>query len=179
MFRTRAVRWISPAAVFVLAAGATFTAVLVRELPPQAQETAQSELTASAPASDLGLRVDSDGDRLSLSWNRRNPLVLSATGGSLLIEDGSQHREIHLDSSQIADGSVSYRPISSDVTFRLKVIGKEQSATGSMRVLDGVSAPSPKATAALGVIRPKVTSALAQEDFLSKTSVSEFSTGSR
>lgn len=136
--------------MFVLAAGSTFAVILLRELPFAPQDVIGPSLLAAASDSELQLRVDSDGDRLSVNWNRRNPLVLSASGGTLLIEDGSQHREVHLDSSQMADGSVSYKPISNDVTFRLKISGKQGSNTASVRVLDGTMVSALKPAAGLG-----------------------------
>jgi TonB family protein len=81
--------------------------------------------------------VETQGDRLLLSWNRRNPAVASAASGVLQIFDGTQHREVRLEGGQVADGSVLYKPLSPDVTFRLEVHGAGQSsAMGSMRVLD-------------------------------------------
>jgi TonB family protein len=85
--------------------------------------------------------VETQGDRLLLSWNRRNPAVASAAGGVLQIFDGTEHREVRLDGGQVADGSVLYKPSSPDVTFRLEVHGAGQSsAMGSMRVLDATAA---------------------------------------
>ncbi len=137
----------------MLAAAGTFIAVAVRERTPDPQELAETAPRLPESDSNLGLRVDSDGDRLSLSWNRRNPLVRSAVGASLVIEDGSQHREVRLDSSQLTNGAVSYKPVSNDVTFRLRVNGKRGSNADSMRVLDGTSFPASKPIAALGAAR--------------------------
>ncbi len=129
-------RCFPPALVFVFAAGATFALILLREtrsdLPPV------STLIQKMPAAgDLGLKVDSEGSRLVLRWNQQNPLMLSAKGATLLIQDGSQQRTIHLEASQLADGSVAYKPVSNDVSFRLEVNSPEGSGTASMRVLDG------------------------------------------
>jgi hypothetical protein len=134
----------------VLAAGSTFAVILLRELPSTLPEVVESGIRAMTPDSGLRLRVASDGDRLSVNWNRRDPLVLTATGGTLLIEDGAQRRDVHLDSGQMADGSVSYKPISNDVTFRLEINGKEGSDTASVRVLDGTMVTASKPPAGLG-----------------------------
>jgi len=91
------------------------------------------------PGSGLNLRVRNEDDRLRLSWNQRNHAVASATDATLQIFDGQTTREIALDGRQVADGSVLYRPLTNDVTFRLVVRGDQGSATGSVRLLDGLS----------------------------------------
>ncbi len=80
-----------------------------------------------------------EDDRLRLSWNERNRAVASATDATLQIFDGQLSREIHLDGRQVADGSVLYRPLTNDITFRLEVRGGEGSTSGSVRILDGLS----------------------------------------
>ena len=116
--------WGRYAAVFAIATGAIFVAL---EL-----------FRAVLPNTELGLQAESKGEGILLSWNRRNPIVQSAMGGNLQIEDGKQHREVHLDAEQIANGALLYRPSSDDVTFRIELRG-ERGATirRSMRVLDG------------------------------------------
>jgi len=90
------------------------------------------------PDREMDLRAESKGGSILLSWNRLNPIVQSATGGSLQIDDGAQHREVQLDAEQIVNGSLLYRPVSDDVTFRIEMRG-ERGATirRSLRVLDG------------------------------------------
>lgn len=131
-------RWFPPALVFTLAATATFAIVLLREAPPELHPVG-TLLHRAQLTSDFGLKVDSQNGRLVLSWNRQNPFLLSATGGNLLIQDGSQQRAIHLDPAQLADGLVAYKPASHDVSFRLEVSGPQGSGAASMRVLDGTS----------------------------------------
>jgi hypothetical protein len=91
------------------------------------------------PGTGLNLRVRNEDDRLRLSWNERNRAVASASDATLQIFDGQLSREIHLDGRQVADGSVLYRPLTNDITFRLEVRGGEGSTSGSVRVLDGLS----------------------------------------
>jgi hypothetical protein len=113
------------------------------------------------PAPGLGLRVESQGDRLLLSWNRHHPAVRNSKGGLLQIDDGPKRRQIILDSAQILNGSVLYRPTSDDVTFRLEVEGmRDGKVSESMRVLEAagpgtldVSAPQ-AATAVPSASRP-------------------------
>lgn len=142
-------RWFPPALVFFLAAIGTFAIVLLREATPDLPSVS-TLLHRTASPNELGLKVDSEGDRLVLSWNRQNPLMLSATRASLLIQDGAQRRTIHLDTGQLQDGSVAYKPVSNDVSFRLEVSGPEASGAASMRVLDGTSMTAAKPASAPG-----------------------------
>lgn len=117
--------------------------ILLREglwNPSSLSETAQNRVPAGR---DLGLRVGSQGDRLVLTWNRQSSPLLYAARGVLMIQDGSQHREVLLDASQLGDGSVSYKPISNDVSFRLEVRGPDGLSVAGIRVLDGSSVAAP------------------------------------
>jgi TonB family protein len=96
------------------------------------------------PGTELNLRVRTEDDRLRLSWNLRNRAVATASDATLQIFDGAQHRDVHLDGRQVADGSVLYRPETNDVTFRLEVRGEQSTATGSVRVLDGLLGRRPE-----------------------------------
>jgi hypothetical protein len=136
-------KWSPPILVFIMAAGGTFAVILLREGPQSSSYPKEATRRAPIPSVDLGLRVGSDGERLLLSWNRQNPFLLSATGGTLVIQDGSQHREIHLDAEQLGGGSVAYKPLSNDVSFQLEVNGPQGSGTATMRVLDGTSVATP------------------------------------
>lgn len=102
-------------------------------------------LRAFLPSAGLGLRVEVQGDRLLINWDRRSPLIRSALDGVLRIEDGEQRRALYLDSSQVAAGSILYKPASGDVTFRLEV-QSEQGArmVESVRVLDSLKPPLTK-----------------------------------
>jgi TonB family protein len=138
--RRSGVPWLSTALVFVMFSAITFAVLAVKGTQSGNGKLAQI-MRVIFPSGDLGLRVESQGDRLLLSWNRRNAAVASATDGVLQIFDGTQHREVRLDGGQVADGSVLYKPLSPDVTFRLEVHGTGQrSAMGSMRVLDATAA---------------------------------------
>jgi TonB family protein len=137
--RRSGVPWLSTALVFVTFSAITFALLAVKGTQLGNGKLAQI-MGVIFPSGDLGLHVETQGDRLLLSWNRRNPAVASAADGVLQIFDGTQHREVRLDGSQVADGSVLYKPLSPDVTFRLEVHGTGQSsAMGSMRVLDATA----------------------------------------
>jgi len=137
--RRSGVPWLSTALVFVTFSAITFVVLAVKGTESGNGRIAQI-MRVIFPSGDLGLRVESQGDRLLLSWNRRNAAVASASDGMLQIFDGTLHREVKLDGGQVADGSVLYKPLSQDVTFRLEVHGAEQgSAMGSIRVLDATA----------------------------------------
>jgi len=138
-------KWFPPVLVFIMAAGGTFAVILLREGLGSSNYPKEPTRRAPMPSMDLGLRVGSDGERLLLSWNRQNPLLLAATSGTLVIQDGSQHREIHLDTGQLGGGSIAYKPLSNDVTFQLEVSGPQGSGAATMRVLDGTSMATPPA----------------------------------
>jgi hypothetical protein len=139
--KKRRVPWVSSAILFALAAGATFAVLLLRGLP---SGNIPLFLRPLLPDTRLGLKVEGQGDRVLLSWNRRNSVVRSAVGGTLHIDDGAQHRDVPLDASQVENGAVLYRPGSGDVMFRLEVRG-QQGATvvESTRVLDGRAGTTP------------------------------------
>jgi TonB family protein len=89
------------------------------------------------------LHAESRGESLVLSWNRRNPVVAASSGAVLTITDGRKHFERSLDPDLVAEGVVSYRPVTGDVTFQLRVTGADQTiAFGKLRVLDANSPAS-------------------------------------
>lgn len=138
--------WLSSAILFALFAGATFAFLFVHGLPSGSATPAF--LRTFLPDSGLGLRVQTQGDRVLLSWNRRNSVVRSATQAILHIDDGSQHRDVKLDAGQAVNGAVLYRPKSDDVTFRLEVRNQQGAAAAeSIRVLDGAGNTPPDVSA--------------------------------
>ena len=156
--------WISSAVIFAVAAGLTFGLVYTGGL--SSGDNLPGFLKGLFPAPKLGLHLESQGDRVLLSWNRHHPAVRNAKGGVLQIDDGPQHRLVSLDAAQVSNGSVLYRPNSDDVTFRLEV----ESAQGgkvseSMRVLEAakpstldLSAPAPNASVSRATEPPGQTS---------------------
>jgi hypothetical protein len=133
-------RWISSAIVFMVAAAATFAVILLFAVT---QEPSPSQTQRVVPQNvRLALHVEGQGDRLVLSWDRQNPIVMAAVGAVLRIRDGTTDREIHLDAGQLANGLVSYKPLSDDVNFRLEVQSAERFVSASLRVLDGTKMSS-------------------------------------
>ncbi len=136
--KERGVPWISSAALFLLVAAITFVFLYARGIRSGNGIVVPRIIRTIFPGAGLGLRVEGHEDRLLLSWNQRSPIVIGAREAILAIDDGSQHREVHLGSDQLADGSVLYKPASDDVAFRLEVRGNQGSTTAeSIRVLDG------------------------------------------
>jgi protein TonB len=125
------------AAFFVLVAGGTFAAFYFRQTSADQVRVAPAVIHATVPVSSLQMHVQPEGDRVLVSWNPRASGVQNATGGLLTIADSGEQREFSLDASQAANGSVLYRPVSDDVSFRLQI----RDASGavfndSLRVLD-------------------------------------------
>lgn len=131
--------WISISLVFLLFSSITFAVLAILGLESGSGKLAQI-VRVIFPGTDLGVHVDSQGDKLLLSWNRRNPAVATASDAVLQIFDGAGHREIRLDSGQVANGAVLYKPVSNDVTFRLEIHGNDHTTVmGSLRVLDATA----------------------------------------
>lgn len=134
------VPWFSSAILFAIAAGGTFAFLVFGGVP---SASSGSFWRAILPDAGLNLRVEGQGDRVLLSWNRRNSEVRSAAGAILHIDDGNQHRDVHLDAAQVENGAVLYRPNSDDVSFRLAVRGQDGTvAAENLRVLDSARAPA-------------------------------------
>ena len=134
--------WLWAVVLFVATSAAVFTYLLFGGLQTDGGRIGQA-LRGAFQSGDLNLHVRTDDDRLRLTWNQHNPAVAAATAATLQIFDGQEHREVHLDGRQVADGLVLYRPLTNDVTFRLVVHGQQGEVTGSVRVLDGLGAQQP------------------------------------
>jgi outer membrane biosynthesis protein TonB len=112
--------------------------------------------TTQVADTSLGLKVENNSGQLQLSWNRTAPLVLSATRGTLTINDGDHKEDVDLDLATLHTGSVDYAPISNDVSFRLEVVdqksGKSQAET--VRRLTGRPSAAIAATTTPGQQEP-------------------------
>lgn len=126
--RTNRLFWVLPAAVLLFTAEITFivTSIYARTLV-HARTSDIPVVVEPPPAlpilreARLGLRVDVQPGGLRVSWTPEVSVVQSASQATLRIDEALQHRDIHLDPSQMADGSILYRPSSDDVTFRLEL----------------------------------------------------------
>jgi hypothetical protein len=94
-------------------------------------------VAASAPSSgSLGLQVEPRAKDLLVTWNQRAPGILNAHRGVLSIRDGGGLRNLNLDRTQLATGSVLYTPASDDIQFRLEVYDvKDANSVQSIHVL--------------------------------------------
>ncbi len=134
--------WIAAALVFIAASAVSFGGLYYLRTTDRSESWLRF-LRSAPPPSALGLRLEAQGDRLLLSWNRQDVLVRHASNGFLEIVDGRLRRQIVLDASQVANGSILYHPTSDDVSFQLEVRGADgRHEAESMRVLE---APKPPA----------------------------------
>jgi hypothetical protein len=91
----------------------------------------------------LGMRVETQAHGLRVTWDRQLPVLQSAVAATMRIDDqGVPHqgepREIKLDHSQIATGSLVYVTDANDVTFRMQVEGPGgRRLSESVRVISG------------------------------------------
>lgn len=145
--RTNRLFWVLPAAVLLFTAEITFivTCVYARTLV-HAKTSDIPVIVASPPLpilreARLGLRVDVQPGGLRVSWTPEASLVQSASHATLRIDEALQHRDIHLDPSQMADGSILYRPSSDDVTFRLELQRPGNSSLSQTARVIGASRP--------------------------------------
>jgi len=76
----------------------------------------------------LALSVSKAGESLSIRWDRMAPAIRGAQRGVLSITDGSYHKQLDLDPSQLQIGSVIYRRVSGTVNFKLEVFTRERSS---------------------------------------------------
>lgn len=118
----------------LLCAASPDTALLYSHSSLEEQQVIPS---AASSSSDLGVRIEVHGQGILVSWNREAAVVRSAKKGVLQIDDGSQQRTTELEPAELANGSILYRPESSDVDFRLTIY----SGDGSM-VTDGARLPA-------------------------------------
>lgn len=134
--------WIWPVLVFIFAAALTFALTYVEGLRSPNGLAVPHFVQTMLPDATLGLHVEFQGEHLVIAWNRRSPVVRDAAAGVLQIEDGGEQRRVHLDQTQIAAGSLLYKPASDDITFRLELFGDEGNKTvESVRVLCPRSSP--------------------------------------
>ncbi|MGI8959251.1 MAG: hypothetical protein ACR2IV_05745 [Bryobacteraceae bacterium] len=130
--------WIISASFLAVAATLTCVWFYVGGASRWIRNAVPSAILETHTSRDLGMRVEARGDALLVSWDRRNEKIQSATSGMLEISDGSRHRKIYLNSGEIANGSLLYRPASPDVVLRLNVSGKHGATTSeNVRALDG------------------------------------------
>jgi hypothetical protein len=81
--------------------------------------------------SRLALRAESQGDNVRLDWDRRAPVLASATGGMLTIrERNGREKQVVVDGNLLRAGSVLYGPVHGTVLFRLVILGQNGTDLG-------------------------------------------------
>lgn len=106
--------WILVPLALLLLAGAGTVAIRKGYVRVPAQATAQDPYA-------LGLRVQSLGANLHVTWNRNGHALEMAEQALLTITDGDRLQVIELTRGQLQGGSVVYRPIGDRLSFRLEL----------------------------------------------------------
>jgi hypothetical protein len=127
--------WVA-ALLLVLAAGVIFASFHSRVPVALFPRSASGSAVVANPP--LGVQVERHEGSLLVRWDPRSSAVQVAKEAILHVDDGPQHRTIHLESSEVANGSVLYTPSSSFVMFRLEVFdNKGSTISQSLGVGDG------------------------------------------
>jgi TonB family protein len=127
--------WVA-AVLFVLAAGVIFASFHSRVPAALFPRSASGSAMVANPP--LGVQVERHEGSLLVRWNPRSSAVQAAKQAILHVDDGSQHTTIHLDNSEVTNGSVLYTPSSNFVMFRLEVFDdKGSTISQSLGVGDG------------------------------------------
>jgi Gram-negative bacterial TonB protein C-terminal len=93
---------------------------------------AQSRSRSGAPAIPA-LQVRQAGNALELRWDKNSPVIRKAGMGILWITDGAQRVRRELDPKALAEGRITYAPVSRNVNFELQVFALTQRIHQSVR----------------------------------------------
>jgi outer membrane biosynthesis protein TonB len=97
-------------------------------------------LMLRSPAKGIpGMRVERQGQSLTLTWDRKSRPVTNAKAALLSIKDGVLTRKVSLDAMHLRSGSVSYSPVDSQVEFEMTLIAHN----GSVSRDETLAAPPP------------------------------------
>lgn len=113
------VRWvrlvptIGVAILVIIVASFAFDVQHIRELKQRAM--------AESAGSALGLRLSSKSRQVEISWDHQATAIHEAEKGTMRIWDGDDMQLVPFDARQLQDGSLTYRPRSSDVSVRMEV----------------------------------------------------------
>ena len=111
--------------VFLIAGAVAYKATHRAPQAPAADVTSQQSAPPVLVNPDLNLGVAKQNGDLLLTWNRTDPKLSSPREGTLLIEDGSQHRSLHLTPEQLSGGTIIYQPQSPAVQFTLQITDRQ------------------------------------------------------
>ena len=117
----------------VLAAAATITLFVgLFVYPGILRNNTKAPANTPGDSSPLQLRVERSNGELLLTWNRDSDAIRNATKATLQINDGDQHENLDMDLSQLRNnGSIVYQPATTDVSFTMEVVGRDQTKTKS------------------------------------------------
>ena len=89
--------------------------------------------------SHMELRLERVGSDWRFSWNPDAPIISKATKAHLSITDGTLHKVLELDSSDLRGGAIIYTPSTNDVVLRLAVddANLERTVSESLRIAAG------------------------------------------
>lgn len=110
-------------------AAAILVFVLLFVYPGFLHHTTHTTAGTNQDSSPLSLRVEHTGTDVLLTWNRDSAAIMNASRATLSITDGDRHENYDMDMAQLRTGSIVYSPLGGDVSFRMEVIGKDQSRT--------------------------------------------------
>jgi protein TonB len=143
-----AFRWSAKMARMAVLAAAQLVVIVLLFVYPGflVHRASRSPASPQQDSSPLALRVEHSGGELMLTWNRESTAIKSATRAVLAISDGAQHENVDMDLAQLRNGSIVYSPSSSDIVFRMEVMGSDQTKTTSesVRVLRTRPSPMPE-----------------------------------
>lgn len=74
----------------------------------------------------MHLTASPSGDSVHVRWDRGAPAIQDAPRGVLHIQDGASQQRVDLDALQLQNGSVIYRRATTEVSFRLEVMTRDQ-----------------------------------------------------
>jgi TonB family protein len=142
---TRDKRWILAAALTALASLIVFVSAYWF-----------SRSHARSHAETLGLRAETDGDNVRLSWNKNLKAFRTHDPGILKIEDGTERYELRLEPEQLASGSVSYIATTGKIKFDLEIPSKDGPGVDESLTLVGAVKQAPPSPVAATPEPPKI-----------------------
>ena len=89
----------------------------------------------------IGLQAERQNGDLRVTWNRASSAVRSAISGVLSVEDGTTHRKITLDSTQVRNANILYAPVTDQVQFELTLVGSEAVSESVLVILPKSGSP--------------------------------------
>jgi hypothetical protein len=112
-------RLLATTVLFSLATGAILVALESRHPEPPGAEAAGNTAAYQSP---MGLRVAIRKQQVEIRWDHDLVAALKPGKGLIRITEGETTKLIPLDWRDLQDGSVSYKPLTSDVHVRFEII---------------------------------------------------------